>query len=259
MSNEPRRKIVSPVLGSLLISLAFFGGVFFLFAKIANFEFAAALSAEDGAIEMFGAACFFIVAAMQLWIFFNTRLERKNRIFPFLSRNVFVLGLAGMFFFAFGEEISWGQRLFGWETPEALRQSNQQEETNIHNLALFHGSESLLNMSRLFNLFWLGFCVVLPILWCVSSLVNKLCSRVSLPVPPVWVAGLFLGCFISFRIYTHTVGTETLGNANELKESLLAFCFLLMSAAQLNPTTVREQKRATLDLGRRQPSVESPA
>lgn len=37
-------------------------------------------------------------------------------------------------FFLIGEEVSWGQRIFGWETSEALREINKQEETNLHNI-----------------------------------------------------------------------------------------------------------------------------
>jgi hypothetical protein len=40
-----------------------------------------------------------------------------------------------MFFFILGmEEISWGQRIFNWETPEAWSKVNYQDETNVHNL-----------------------------------------------------------------------------------------------------------------------------
>lgn len=43
--------------------------------------------------------------------------------------------------FLIGEEVSWGQRWFGWETPETYREINKQSETNIHNL---HGVERTL-------------------------------------------------------------------------------------------------------------------
>jgi hypothetical protein len=33
-----------------------------------------------------------------------------------------------------GEEISWGQRLLGLETPEVLEEINRQEELNLHNI-----------------------------------------------------------------------------------------------------------------------------
>lgn len=43
-----------------------------------------------------------------------------------------VLSLA--VFFLIGEEISWGQRIFGWATSEDFAAINKQHETNIHNI-----------------------------------------------------------------------------------------------------------------------------
>ncbi|MGZ4691737.1 MAG: hypothetical protein ACXVKA_08275 [Acidimicrobiia bacterium] len=40
---------------------------------------------------------------------------------------------AGMFLVAM-EEISWGQWLFFWKTPDVLKHVNRQDETNLHNL-----------------------------------------------------------------------------------------------------------------------------
>ena len=34
-----------------------------------------------------------------------------------------------------GEEISWGQHYFGWDTPESLTELNDQDETNLHNMS----------------------------------------------------------------------------------------------------------------------------
>ena len=42
--------------------------------------------------------------------------------------------LAVLSVLAAGEEISWGQRLLGLETPESVRDANLQEELNVHNL-----------------------------------------------------------------------------------------------------------------------------
>lgn len=36
--------------------------------------------------------------------------------------------------FIIGEEISWGQRIFGWETSAKMKAINKQAETNIHNI-----------------------------------------------------------------------------------------------------------------------------
>ena len=49
------------------------------------------------------------------------------------SRALFVLlGLAAVIIA--GEEMSWGQWIFGWSTPETLSAVNLQNETNLHNL-----------------------------------------------------------------------------------------------------------------------------
>ena len=37
-----------------------------------------------------------------------------------------------------GEEISWGQWIFGWETPAAFAERNYQGETNLHNTVAAH-------------------------------------------------------------------------------------------------------------------------
>ena len=44
------------------------------------------------------------------------------------------LFLAALFLLGAMEEVSWGQRLFGWGTPAILREVNVQRETTIHNL-----------------------------------------------------------------------------------------------------------------------------
>jgi hypothetical protein len=40
---------------------------------------------------------------------------------------------AGIFFIV-GEELSWGQRIFGWKTSEEMIAINKQRETNLHNI-----------------------------------------------------------------------------------------------------------------------------
>lgn len=50
-----------------------------------------------------------------------------------LQRWVFALGAAACLLIA-GEEMSWGQWLFHWSTPEPIAAVNLQDETNVHNL-----------------------------------------------------------------------------------------------------------------------------
>ena len=51
-----------------------------------------------------------------------------------LGAGVFLLLAVGAFFVA-GEEISWGQRVFGVETPEDLEALNRQGEIGAHNVS----------------------------------------------------------------------------------------------------------------------------
>ena len=43
--------------------------------------------------------------------------------------------LTGVFLVGAMEEVSWGQRLFGWGTPAILSEVNEQGETTLHNLS----------------------------------------------------------------------------------------------------------------------------
>lgn len=43
--------------------------------------------------------------------------------------------VAIVLFVMVGEELSWGQRIFGWATPDSFASINEQSETNLHNLA----------------------------------------------------------------------------------------------------------------------------
>ncbi|MEE2526544.1 hypothetical protein V0U79_09210 [Hyphobacterium sp. HN65] len=50
-----------------------------------------------------------------------------------LARPVYALIALACFFIA-GEELSWGQWIFHWSTPDSLAEVNLQNETNLHNL-----------------------------------------------------------------------------------------------------------------------------
>jgi hypothetical protein len=81
---------------------------------------------EDGPVEyasfaaFLGAAVFAFVAA--------SRVRRAHR--PALAAVV----LGAVLVVAAGEEISWGQRLFGTETPVVLVDGKRQDELNLHNV-----------------------------------------------------------------------------------------------------------------------------
>ncbi len=92
---------------------------------------------EDGVVENLSA-----LALLGLGLSLGWRLWRQRP--PALQgwplRGAWALVVLA--FLGVGEEISWGQRVFGWETGEAMNRYNLQHETNLHNLMpgeLFNG------------------------------------------------------------------------------------------------------------------------
>jgi hypothetical protein len=69
------------------------------------------------------AAVFFVIIAY--------RSIKKRQVLPTILACLVVLVLLLMA----GEEISWGQRVLHWSTPEFFLDNNSQRETNFHNLA----------------------------------------------------------------------------------------------------------------------------
>lgn len=78
-----------------------------------------------------------IVEQMQAWSWlgasiFSFMTAWRYRKEPLWGGLYVLLGL-GLFFVA-GEEIAWGQRIFGFETPDDWAEKNLQQETTLHNL-----------------------------------------------------------------------------------------------------------------------------
>ena len=59
-------------------------------------------------------------------------IMRFNKLLDPLLRVFLAFFLIGLIYFA-GEEASWGQHWFGWETGEVFLRINTQQETNLHN------------------------------------------------------------------------------------------------------------------------------
>lgn len=83
---------------------------------------------EDGLFEYLTALFFLIASFFFSLAYFNAR----DSLGAYM--NAVILALAGLCFFTGMEEISWGQRILGIDTPDAMREINYQEEITLHNL-----------------------------------------------------------------------------------------------------------------------------
>jgi hypothetical protein len=98
--------------------------------KIVSPEFYAAwIDGERGLIEL--ATPLISIAGA----FVGFQLMRVSARLPSRRLRIWVLMTTlGCVYFA-GEELSWGQHLFGWSTPAYFEALNDQEETNLHNMS----------------------------------------------------------------------------------------------------------------------------
>ena len=60
-------------------------------------------------------------------LLFDPFVRRRPLVFT-----VTIIGALSCLYIA-GEEMSWGQHFFHWNTPEYWAEVNRQEETNLHN------------------------------------------------------------------------------------------------------------------------------
>jgi len=137
---------------------------------------------EDSLVEYLQSLLFLSASFAQLYIAVRLIQNHGNR-----RRTIFHLLLLLLFFLVAMEEISWGQRIFGWETPPFL-EDNLQGETNIHNI--FTGFFSPFHLALV--LFINTYCYVLPLARHLSLDVRKILDRIQLPIIPIDLVSIFI-------------------------------------------------------------------
>lgn len=192
------------------------------------------LSKEDGFFETLGAICF-LIASLFFFINFGKSVTGNDFFLFKTRRNFFFLLFAILFFFAFAEEISWGQRIFDFKTPNRIKEVNIQEEFNIHNLSIFHYSGKkalsckLLNFNFLFNIFCLFYGGLIPFLNRFSKTISQLLKKINLPIVPIWLGICFVLTVVIFEITEWGIPSELRTAIFEVKECNLAFLFMVLS------------------------------
>lgn len=142
---------------------------------------------------------------------------------------VYLLIGLGTFFVA-GEEIAWGQRLFGWGTPEALEAVNVQQETTIHNISSLH-------LAFIYGVMLVGlYGVVAPLAWLVFRGERSLPTYGFLFVPPLCLIPAFFmpfGFRVSRLLFQSELLYPSLGFAiikfSEITELCLYFALLVFA------------------------------
>lgn len=90
----------------------------------------------------------FLLLLLSAWFAFKTSKQANKK----LEKWMFLLLSIGLLFVSF-EEISWGQRIIGFSTPEKIEQVNVQNEFNIHNLFGYDINQFMYMIVGIYGLF----------------------------------------------------------------------------------------------------------
>jgi hypothetical protein len=193
----------------------------------------AAMLPEDHYFENVGALSLFVTSVLFFYGFWVAR-KTLDKSWPSLVKKLVYLGLALLFFFGAGEEISWGQRIFGFKTPDALAQVNKQDELNLHNLTVMEDSK-FFTADRMFDVFWFLFGVLIPAIALLSPAFKRLAGKF-MPIVYWGLGALFLYNYLWAKLskiifataYTFDRLTLT-QSVQEIKESNYAVIFILVA------------------------------
>lgn len=168
------------------------------------------MTQEDGPVEW----ATFWSFLMSAFLFFAAAWPSEKPIW----RGWFLWGVGLFCLFVGLEEISWGQRLMGYQPPTYFLQNNYQQELNLHNIA----GKSF----RVFALqaIMLGYGFILPLVSGIS-MGRKFLERLHIKTHSLSLAPPFLAASLLYKTYPWQY-------AGEWVEVLLGFCFLF-SALEL--------------------------
>jgi hypothetical protein len=171
-----QRRYLNPSLAVMLAALA----AWLAYVKFGTRFFSphtlSVINREDGVIEG-GTALLFFIASVG-----SAVLAWKS---PARMRRLFCAVLAFGFFMCMGEEMSWGQHLFGWKAPEAVSKVNVQAETNLHNLSGYFADHVFIAGTFLYG-------GVVPFLAARSPVWRRAFERFGIVVPSLGLAVGFI-------------------------------------------------------------------
>ncbi len=163
---------------------------------------------HEGVMERYSSLLFLFSAI--ILIISMTRVNEMS--FSSETRKYLLLSLTvifGIFLLIFGEEISWGQRIFGWNSFGIFKEYNVQNETNIHN---FSNSSH----NYLYPFVGMSSFIVLFFNWVIPKKRKTYLFNLLLPHPSLFFLVFIMACS---SFYGHS----------EIFEELLAIFVLLYS------------------------------
>ena len=130
-----------------------------------------------------------------------------------------------LFFFGAMEEISWGQRIFGIESPEWFLKHNRQFETNLHNLVIYG-----VNLNKALFGSFLGVMVLIymlgaPIFYLLHRKFKDFINRWAIPMPQNYQILLFI--IVNIILQYHLGLAKKVSEIRELSNCFFFFLVLI--------------------------------
>ncbi|MEZ4736758.1 MAG: hypothetical protein R3E79_57490 [Caldilineaceae bacterium] len=225
---------VSSIVLVLLLIAPFFVIAAGLFSALLGKATYLWLTGEDGFAEnlqIFFSALTFICALMLI-----RRYQQAGKHLIVVLYVILCFGLL----FLIGEEISWGQRIFGWQTTGVLAEINTQHETNLHNIV---GAKTAFKWVQLL----IGaYGTLLPLMfgrWQGNSRVKELFAAI---IPDYTLIPYFASMFI-WKLYRNLLPAPAnwefaLAEYNEMLELVLAMGIFLFMIFQLRSDRTSSQR-----------------
>ena len=191
----------------------FFVTAIALYYQIVEESFLFAFCDEDCLVE-WATVAFYLLAA---YLFIFKKKGWKN-LWNFL--------LASLFFLIAGEEISWGQRVFQFKVPKAIKQINVQREFNLHNLEFFQGiirSAGVLVFCIL--------CLIIPLTNRFSERCRHWYAKMRIPIFPL-DASVVVAVAMTLMIVPRIFLSRTIFNLDEIGEMYLAAAMFIFALDQ---------------------------
>jgi len=164
------------------------------------------ITTEDGVLESFTSIMLFATFALSVARIVKLRASRSGW---FIATTTLI---AVLMLFGAGEEISWGQRIFGWQSGDTFQEMNRQGETNLHNLEINGVNINKVIFGQGLTLFLILYYLILPQLYKRNARVAAFFDRLYVPVPKVHhgLTTLAAGLIIA------TVASSKRGELNEV-------------------------------------------
>jgi len=216
INNKPGK---TEIIVFILILILLVTGIFLSFRDIRLFE---KYTREDGEIEWLTVVALLLAAYI---CFSRVVVLHNNRKWTFLMMAA-LMGI--IFFFGAGEEISWGQRILGIDSPDYFKEKNTQGETNFHNLVLGGIKLNMWVFSFLLTAVLAIYILLIPFLYRKKKWMQNFVRNWGIPLPKWMHVAVFVIAFALTEAIPHGKRAELL----EVSTALLLFLIIRFPANQ---------------------------